>query len=146
MRAIADALSSTRCYEAVVRITASAISLNVADPQASADFLIEHFGFTIAMQADGFISLAREDVGFNLIFLREGLASFKPASHAAAVSGGLLIAFVVEAIDEDYERLRRAGVPIVTPIETEAWGERYFQVGDPNGVIIQLVQWVEVSS
>ena len=129
-----------------MRITASAISLNVADPQASADFLIEHFGFTIAMQADGFISLARDDVGFNLIFLREGLSSFKPASHAAAVAGGLLIAFVVDAIDEEYERLRRAGVPIVTPIETEAWGERYFQVGDPNGLIIQLVQWVEVSS
>ena len=27
--------------------------------------------------------------------------------------------------------------------ETEAWGERYFQATDPNGVVIQLVQWVE---
>ena len=27
-------------------------------------------------------------------------------------------------------------------IETEPWGERYFQVADPNGVVIQLVQWV----
>jgi uncharacterized glyoxalase superfamily protein PhnB len=129
-----------------VHVTASAISLNVADPQTSADFLIEHFGFAIAMQADGFISLARDDVGYNLIFLREGLASFKPASHAAAVSGGLLIVFVVDAIDEEYQRLGRANVPVVTPIETEAWGERYFQVRDPNGLIIQLVQWVEVST
>jgi uncharacterized glyoxalase superfamily protein PhnB len=129
-----------------VHVTASAISLNVADPQTSADFLIEHFGFAIAMQADGFISLARDDVGYNLIFLREGLASFKPASHAAAVSGGLLIVFVVDAIDEVYQRLGRTNVPIVTPIETEAWGERYFQVRDPNGLIIQLVQWVEVST
>jgi uncharacterized glyoxalase superfamily protein PhnB len=127
----------------IVHVSASAISLNVADPKASADFLIEHFGFAVAMQADGFVSLAREDVGYNLIFLREGLASFKPASHAAAVSGGLLIAFVVDAIDQEYQRLCRAGVPIVTPIETEAWGERYFQVGDPNGLIIQLVQWME---
>ena len=125
-----------------MHVTASAISINVTDPQASADFLIEHFGFAIAMQADGFVSLARDGVGYNLIFLREGLASFKPASHAAAVSGGLLIVFVVDAIDEEYQRLCRAGVPIVTPIETEAWGERYFQVSDPNGLIIQLVQWV----
>ena len=33
---------------------------------------------------------------------------------------------------------------ITTPIETEEWGERYFQVTDPNGVVLQLVQWVDV--
>jgi catechol 2,3-dioxygenase-like lactoylglutathione lyase family enzyme len=126
-----------------MRITASALSLNVADPELSAGFLTEHFGFRVAMQADGFISLERDDAGFNVIFLREGLATFKPASHAAAVTGGLLIAFVVDGIDEEYERLRREGVPFVTPLETEPWGERYLQVSDPNGIIIQLVQWVD---
>jgi catechol 2,3-dioxygenase-like lactoylglutathione lyase family enzyme len=126
-----------------MRITASAVSLNVADPELSAKFLTDHFEFRVAMQADGFIALERDDVGFNVIFLRVGLASFKPASHAAAVTGGLLIAFVVDAIDDEYDRLRRAGVPIVTPLETEPWGERYFQMSDPNGVIIQLVQWVD---
>lgn len=127
-----------------MRITASALSLNVADPAASAAFVIEYFGFHEAMSADGFVSLARDDAGFNLIFLREGLASFKPRSHAAAVSGGLLIAFVVDAVDDEYARLSSLGAPIVTPIETEPWGERYFQVCDPNGVVFQLVQWVEV--
>lgn len=33
-------------------------------------------------------------------------------------------------------------VTIVTPLETEPWGERYFQMADPNGVIYQFVQWV----
>ena len=28
------------------------------------------------------------------------------------------------------------------PPETEPWGERYAQYRDPNGLIIQLVQWV----
>lgn len=50
--------------------------------------------------------------------------------------------FVVDDIDAEYARLQAEGVAILTPIETEAWGERYFQVADPNGVIIQLVQWV----
>ncbi len=31
---------------------------------------------------------------------------------------------------------------ILTPVETEPWGERYLQVEDPNGVVIQLVEWV----
>jgi uncharacterized glyoxalase superfamily protein PhnB len=126
-----------------MHITASCISLNVADPELSAGFLTEHFGFRVAMQADGFIAVERDDAGFNVAFLKVGLSTFKPASHAAAVTGGLLVAFVVDGIDEEYERLRREGVPIVTPIETEPWGERYFQVSDPNGIIIQLVQWVD---
>jgi len=30
----------------------------------------------------------------------------------------------------------------ITTIETESWGERFFQVTDPNGVVLQLVQWM----
>jgi uncharacterized glyoxalase superfamily protein PhnB len=47
----------------------------------------------------------------------------------------------VDDIEAEYERLR-AEVEITTPLETEEWGERYFQVTDPCGVVIQLVQWV----
>jgi uncharacterized glyoxalase superfamily protein PhnB len=36
-----------------------------------------------------------------------------------------------------------AGVEITTPIETEEWGERYFQVTDPCGVVYQLVTWLQ---
>jgi hypothetical protein len=61
-----------------MRITASAISLNVDDVPASAAFATEHFGFRQEMADDGFVSLSRDDVGFNLVFLRTGLATFKP--------------------------------------------------------------------
>ena len=56
-----------------MQITASAVSLNVADVPASAAFLISHFGFRQEMAADGFVSLAREDAGMNVVFLRRGL-------------------------------------------------------------------------
>ncbi|MDV7246462.1 MULTISPECIES: VOC family protein [Rhodococcus] len=125
-----------------MKVTASALSLNVADPTASADFAKTHLGFVEDMAADGFVSLKREDVGFGLVFLRTGLETFKPAHIAGAAGQGLLIALVVDGIDAEYERLQAEGVPIVTPIETEPWGERYFQMSDPNGVIIQLVEWV----
>jgi uncharacterized glyoxalase superfamily protein PhnB len=55
---------------------------------------------------------------------------------------GLLVAFVVDDIDAEYTRLQEEGVTITTPIQTEPWGERFFQVTDPNGVVIQLVQWM----
>ena len=126
-----------------MHVTASAISLNVADVSASTDFAKTHFGFTEAMSADGFVSLERADVGFNLIFLRTGLETFKPERLRGHSADGLLVVFVVDNIDAEYERIEREDVPITTPIETESWGERYFQVSDPNGVVYQLVQWVQ---
>ncbi|MGW0502811.1 VOC family protein [Micromonospora sp. NPDC003241] len=125
-----------------MHITASAISLNVADVSASAAFAQQHFGFREEMSADGFVSLARDDVGFNLIFLRSGLASLQPEVLRTQRAEGVLVAFVVDDIDAEYARLTAAGVPITTPIQTEPWGERFFQVTDPNGVILQLVQWM----
>ncbi|MFR9752889.1 VOC family protein [Nocardia sp. 004] len=125
-----------------MNITASAISLNVPDPDSSAKFLIDHLGFTVEVSADGFVSLQRPDAGMNVIYLRTGLASFKPKSVAGSSGEGVLVAFVVDDIDAEYARLRDEGVPIVTPIETEEWGERYFQMSDPNGITIQLLQWV----
>jgi catechol 2,3-dioxygenase-like lactoylglutathione lyase family enzyme len=124
-------------------ITASAISLNVDDPEASAAFATDHLGFTREMDADGFVSLARDDAGFNLIYLRTGLPSFKPAALAGRRADGLLVAFVVDDVDAEHDRLVREGVAITTPLETEPWGERYFQVTDPCGVVVQLVQWVQ---
>lgn len=125
-----------------MQITASAISLNVDDVMASATFVKQHFGFSEDMSADGFISLSRQDAGFNLIFLQTGLKTFKPAQMRGHRADGLLIVFVVDDIDSEYTRLQAEGVPITTEIETEAWGERFFQVTDPNGIVIQLVQWV----
>ena len=122
-------------------ITASAVSLNVADPAASAAFAEQHLGFREDMAADGFVSLSRADAGFNLVFLRTGLATFKPDSMRDHHADGLLIAFVVDDLDDEYARLQQEGVAITTPLQTEPWGERFFQVSDPNGVIIQFVQW-----
>ena len=124
------------------RITASAITLNVADPEASAAFLRAHFGFAVEMAADGFASLSRADAGFNLVFLRTGLATFKPERLRDRSADGLLVVFVVDDVDAEHQRLAAEGLGMTTPIQTEPWGERFFQVTDPNGVTYQLVQWV----
>jgi predicted enzyme related to lactoylglutathione lyase len=129
-----------------MQITASAISLNVDDPVASAAFVKQHLGFTEDMASDGFVSLSRPDTGFNLIYLRTGLETFKPDSMRGHRADGLLVVFVVEEIDAEYERLKGEGVEITTPIQTEPWGERFFQMTDPGGVVIQLVQWMSEPS
>jgi catechol 2,3-dioxygenase-like lactoylglutathione lyase family enzyme len=125
-----------------MQITGSAVSLNVAEPTASAAFVRKHLGFEEEMADDGFVSLKREDAGFNLIFLRTGLATFKPEAMRGRSADGLLVVFVVDEIDGEYARLRDEGVEITTPIQTEPWGERFFQMSDANGIVYQLVQWI----
>ena len=123
-------------------ITASALSLNVNDERASAQFARDHLGFVEEMASDGFVSLSRPDAGFNLIYLRTGLKTFKPPHLQGHGADGLLVVFVVDDVDAEYARMQAGGVSITTPIQTEPWGERYFQVSDPNGIVYQFVQWV----
>lgn len=123
-----------------MRITSSAVSLNVEDPAASAAFLTRHFGFAEVMAADGFASLQREDAGMNVVFLRRGLPTL-PDDQRDEHASGVILAFVVDDLEGELARLQRAGVPITMPLTVEEWGERAFQVRDPNGVIVQLVDW-----
>jgi len=124
----------------IVKIASSAISLNVEDVAASSAFLVEHFGFHEEMAADGFASLARDDAGMNVIFLRRGLTTL-PADQRDDHAGGLILAFSVEDLEGELARLQAENVKIIMPLTSEEWGERAFQVRDPNGVVIQLLDW-----
>ncbi|MEZ0114737.1 putative glyoxalase superfamily protein PhnB [Catenulispora sp. EB89] len=123
-----------------MRITASAISLNVEDVTASSSFLTDHFGFREEMAADGFASLTRDDSGMHVVFLRRGLPTL-PADQRDDHANGLILAFTVEDLEGELARLQDEGVAITMPLTSEEWGERAFQVRDPNGVIVQLVDW-----
>ncbi len=123
-----------------MRITASATALNVDDVPASSAFLTDHFGFRTEMAADGFASLTRDDAGMNVIFLRTGLPTL-PADQRDDHAAGLILAFTVDDLEGELARLQAEGVAITMPLTSEEWGERAFQVRDPNGVVIQLVDW-----
>jgi len=126
--------------EACVNITATAVSLTVDDVPAASAFLVDHFGFREEMAADGFASLTRDDAGMNVAFVRRGLPTM-PADQRDVHAAGLILAFVVDDLEGELRRLQEEGVPITMPLTTEEWGERAFQVRDPNGVVVQLVDW-----
>jgi uncharacterized glyoxalase superfamily protein PhnB len=121
-------------------ITSCAVAVNVDDVDASSAFLIDHFDFTEQMAAEGFASLHRDDAGMNVVFLRRGLPTL-PADQRDDHAQGLILAFVVHDLEGELARLQDEGVTITMPLTSEEWGERAFQVRDPNGVIIQLVDW-----
>lgn len=123
-----------------MQVAASAVSLNVDDVPASTGFLVEHFGFRVAMAADGFASLTRDDVGMHVVFLRRGLATL-PDDQRDDHARGQILAFTVTDLEGELARLTAEQVAITMPLTVEEWGERAFQVRDPNGVIVQLVDW-----
>ncbi|MFB6893024.1 VOC family protein [Kitasatospora sp. NPDC056327] len=123
-----------------MQITSSAVSLTVEDVGASASFLREHFGFAEQMAAEGFVSLGHGSAGMNVVFLARGIEVL-PEDVRDQVAAGLVLAFVVADVAAEEARLRAAGVPVTMELREEPWGERLFQVTDPNGVVIQLVEW-----
>lgn len=124
-----------------MNVTASAVSLTVDDVPASSRFLTDHFGFQEEMAADGFASLKRRDAAVNVVFLRRGI-DVLPEGFRDRRADGVIVAFVVTGLDEEEARLRAEGVEITLPLREEPWGERLFQVTDPNGVVFELVEWV----
>jgi uncharacterized glyoxalase superfamily protein PhnB len=127
-----------------MKILKSALSLTVAEVPASSNFLQTYFGFQEKWSADGFAYLSHEDAGMDIVFLRIGMEVLPESLHDVQAAG-VIIAFVVENVEVEEKRLRSKGVAITLPLQEDPWGERLFQVTDPNGVIIQLVQWVKPS-
>lgn len=128
-----------------MHVTSCAVALNVDDVPASSAFLIRHFGFIEQMAADGFASLGRDDATMNIALLRRGLEVL-PEDFRDQHAAGVIVALVVTDLAAEEKRLRDEGVTITMPLREEPWGERAFQVTDPNGVIVQLVEWVTPSA
>ncbi|MGW6565824.1 VOC family protein [Streptomyces sp. NPDC054975] len=124
-----------------MNVSTSTLSLTVPDVDASRDFLCTHLGYEVAMADEGFASLRREDGAVDIVLLRRG-TEVLPAEQRDREAGGLILAFTVTDLDAEEARLRAAGAPITMPLREEPWGERLFQMTDPNGVVVQLVEWV----
>ncbi|MEU0256818.1 VOC family protein [Streptomyces sp. NPDC006184] len=127
-----------------MQITASTISLTVDDVAASQRFFTTHLGYVEQASAEGFASLARDDAAVDVVLLARG-TEVLPAEQRDQHASGLILAFTSTDIENNEKRLRAEGVEITMPLREEPWGERLFQVTDPNGVIIQFVEWADPS-
>ncbi|WP_433472415.1 VOC family protein [Spirillospora sp. CA-142024] len=123
-----------------MQFTASTVSLTVDDVAASQEFFTIHLGYTVQQAADGFASLTRSDA-FDIVLLARGIQVLPPEQRDQR-AGGLILAYTLaDDLAGQEKRLRDAGIEITMPLREEPWGERLFQVTDPNGVIVQFVEW-----
>ena len=108
-------------------------------PLADAEFYVQHFGFRYAAQLDWYVSLQHADLnGFFLDFM-DGHHPAAPASLQGQTSKPF-VAFTVDDAQAEAQRLEGAGLTLLKPVTDEPWGQRRFQVGGPNGAVIEVVQ------
>ncbi|MFJ6940655.1 VOC family protein [Streptomyces sp. NPDC101132] len=125
-------------------VTTSTLSLTVDDPAASRDFLRSHLGYRVVHEADGFVSLTRDaDAAADVVLLRRGTEVLPPEQRDQRAGGVILALTVADGLEAEERRLREAGAPVTMPLREEPWGERLFQLTDPNGVVVQLVEWAD---
>ncbi|MGW0806229.1 VOC family protein [Nonomuraea sp. NPDC002799] len=125
-----------------MNIVSSAVSLTVADPAASSRFLTRHLGFREVLAGEEFIALGRDDAAVDLVLMERDLERWQPGQGLAEVT----VVFAVTGLAAEYERLRGEDATITIPLRREPWGELLTQLTDPNGVKIQLTEWIPPST
>lgn len=122
----------------ISRIT---VCLQVRDVVAATRFFVDHFGYA-ALLAEHDLAKLRHAGGHELFFLRCGARITPEETVSEQAAAGVILALEVEDAARELARLEAAGVEITAPLKDEPWGERLFQVREPNGVVVQLVQWL----
>lgn len=124
-----------------MKINSPALSFTVDDVAAASEFYVQHFGFQATVSVETFAKLAHEDSDLELCFMRRG-SEVLPEGFRDRRADGVILAFVVQDAEAEEARLRASGVAITMPLQDEEWGERLFQVRDPNGTPVEIVEWV----
>ncbi len=115
------------------------------DVAGTAAFYQRHFRFRPLFASDWYVHLqSNEDSTVNLAIL-DGAHETVPAMARGHVSG-LLLNFEVEDPDAVYAEVLAAGLPILTPLRDEAFGQRHFITADPNGVLIDVIKPIPPSA
>lgn len=110
---------------------------------ACRDFHVRHFGFDVAFEATWFVLLTRPaDEGVvSLAFMTPDHPSRPPGPETFS-GQGLLLTLQTDDAAAEAARLQAAGVEIVHPLTQEPWGQLRFQVRDPSGLVLDVVEQV----
>lgn len=112
--------------------------LGTADVAASARFYIDHFGFEPAFEADWYVSLRHPAPPHAEIALLAADHETVPTGYRDPARG-VLVNVEVDDVDALAARLDAAGVPVVQPLRSEAFGQRHVIVRDPGGVLVDVI-------
>ncbi|QCI64028.1 VOC family protein [Phreatobacter stygius] len=115
------------------------------DVATTTDFYIRHFRYQALFITDWYVHLQSTEESSNNLAILDGNHHTVPEQARGQVSG-LLLNFEVEDPDSIYRDLVAAGLPILTPLRDEPFGQRHFITADPNGVLIDIIKPIPPSA
>ncbi len=101
--------------------------LFVADLESSAAF----YGGVLGLEQV-------RDQGSCVIYRVAADAYLGICDHRPVAAGGVIVTLVAEDVDGWAERLRRAGVAVDGPRDSERFGIRHFFLTDPDGHVVEV--------
>lgn len=118
--------------------------VTTAHLRACRDFYMRHFGFGVVFEASWFVllSAAAGEGAVSLAFMTPDHPSRPPGPEVFS-GQGLLLTLQTEDAAGEAARLQAAGVVLAYPLKREPWGQLRFQVRDPSGLVLDIVEQVE---
>ncbi|HEX2090589.1 MAG TPA: VOC family protein [Actinomycetota bacterium] len=114
------------------------VILYVRDMEASIAFYRDVIGLSFKFRQSTYAEFATEGTKFAL-FERSAVPDLigRPVTEGGPTGE---VAFVVDDVNAEAERLAAAGVRILTPPTDRPWGHRTLYVLDPDGHVVELAQ------
>lgn len=126
-------------------MSAQSLSLTagVVTPKLHAckQFYTSHFGFQVIYESDWFVLLATPNGKQQVSFLQPDHASQQALFQPAFAGKGVYFTLEVADVEAEYERLKKAGIPILIELRQEPWGDTHFAIQDPAGVAVDIVTY-----
>jgi catechol 2,3-dioxygenase-like lactoylglutathione lyase family enzyme len=111
----------------------------------SRDFYSDLLELRLAFEAEWYVQLLSPATNAAQL----GLVARDHESVPAAfrqLPAGVLVTVEVENVDAVHERAGARGLSIELPLRSENWGQRHFMTRDPNGLAVDVVQVIPVTS
>ncbi len=127
------------------QLTSAYPLITTSTVKASRDFFVRHLGFEVVFEASWFVLLARDSTegGTTSIAFMAPDHPSRPPGPEVFSGQGLLLTLQVDDARREEARLRAAGVEIVYAVQHEPWGQVRFQVRDPSGLVLDIVEQAE---
>lgn len=116
------------------------VAVNLSDPQAAAAWYAEHLGLRLVKESDTapFVHFLADDAGSMLEFY--GNPAGDLPDYAAMSPFTLHLAFTVQDIEADIEKLLAAGATAAGELQHTPAGDQIVFLRDPWGLTLQLVR------
>lgn len=117
----------------------------VGDIARTKVFYTKFFGFRVTFELEWFLNLNHPgNPNHRIVFVQGNYPSVPDFYKGKTL--GFALDFRVENATAEFEKFKNSDVKMVQELRDEPFGDRHFIVADPDGVLINVVQNIEMAS